>query len=87
MVADCGHGRDPDNALIRVGRIFDGTRLTSADSVLVRGGVIEDVGPGIVPPPELRVVDDARGTLVPGLIGSHTHALRERNLAAALVFG
>jgi len=41
--------------------------------VLVRGGVIERVAPGLVPPPGASVVDGRNGILLPGLVDAHMH--------------
>jgi imidazolonepropionase-like amidohydrolase len=76
-----------DDLLIRAVRVFDGIRLAPADSVLVRGGLIAALGQGIPAPPGVPVHDLPGGTLLPGLIDSHAHALRVRNLAEALAFG
>jgi len=77
----------PRNLLIHGVRVFDGTSVRSADSVLVVDGVITEVGAGLTPPPHAQVVDGSGGTLLPGLIDSHVHAQRPDNLAQALVFG
>lgn len=67
--------------------MFDGSRVAPADSVLVRGGLISELGSGLTPPPGVRVVDGSGCTLLPGLIDSHVHAMRLENLAQALAFG
>jgi cytosine deaminase len=41
--------------------------------VLVRGGVIERVAPGIAPPPGASVVDGRSGILLPALVDAHMH--------------
>ncbi len=41
--------------------------------VLVRGGVIERVAPGLVPPPGASVVDGRNGILLPALVDAHMH--------------
>lgn len=77
----------PDAAVIRDVRVFDGVRVLEADSVLVRDGVIADVGSGLAASADAELVDGAGGTLLPGLIDAHTHALRVADLEQALVFG
>ncbi len=42
---------------------------------------------GLAPSPGAPVVDGCGGTLLPGLIDSHVHAMRVDNLARALAFG
>ncbi|MEV6028666.1 amidohydrolase family protein [Streptomyces sp. NPDC052036] len=73
--------------LIRAARVFDGVRLIDADSVLVRDGLIVEVGSRRALPRGVRIVAGRSGTLLPGLIDSHTHALRIENLVEALAFG
>lgn len=72
--------------LIRGARVFDGERTLERADVLVRGGVIVEVGGSIAVPAGARVVDGAGHTLVPGLIDAHTHAFGDA-LREAVVFG
>jgi len=76
-----------DSTIFRQVRIFDGHALTTADSVLVREGIIVAVGHDLAAPDDAAVVD-GRGarTLLPGLIDAHTHVLG-RALERALLFG
>ncbi len=58
------------------GRVLDGTgRVIEAATVVVRDGVIVDVGPAAsVPIPEGAVRVDTRGkTLMPGIVNAHGH--------------
>jgi len=71
--------------VIRNARIFDG-RKTSQGDVWVQDGRIKAVGKGLKIPADLKVVDGAGDTLLPGLIDSHTHAWGEA-LQEALLFG
>lgn len=87
MLAHHDAAGSPDDLLIRGVRIFDGTQIVPADSLLVRGGVITEIGTGLAAPPQIQVVEGAGGTLLPGLIDSHVHALRPDNLGQALAFG
>lgn len=77
----------PDATVIRDVRVFDGTRVLNADSVLVRGGVIAEVGADLQAPRGGTVIEGAGATLLPGLIDAHTHTLSRRDLHQALVFG
>jgi len=77
----------PGDVIIRAVRVFDGTRVLEADSIAVRGGVIEAVGVDLAATRGVPVVDGAGAMLVPGLIDSHVHALYPENLAQALAFG
>lgn len=72
--------------LVQHARVFDGTKLVDADSVLFKGGRIEAVGKGLKAPAGAQVVDAAGGTLLPGLIDAHTHAFGPA-LQEALLFG
>lgn len=47
--------------------------LTAGQSVLIRDGMIAEVGPGIAPGDGTDVVDGAGGYLIPGLWDSHVH--------------
>ncbi len=80
-------GAPPVAFLIRNVRVFDGTGVLDADSVLVRGGVVAEVGAGLPAPAGAEIVDGAGGTLLPGLIDAHTHTLQVAELEQALVFG
>lgn len=67
-------------------RIFDGQWLLEADSVVLRGSLIEEVGKGLR---ERGTVIDAKGgMLLPGLIDAHTHIAGDvESLKLALRFG
>jgi imidazolonepropionase-like amidohydrolase len=47
--------------------------LTPSQSVVVEGGRIADVGPGLTGPEDAVVLDVAGRTVMPGLIDAHTH--------------
>jgi imidazolonepropionase-like amidohydrolase len=61
--------------LLRPARLFDGTDPRSREgwSVLVRGGRIEAVGPGLALPEGARAIDLPGTTLMPGMIEGHSH--------------
>jgi imidazolonepropionase-like amidohydrolase len=65
-------------------RVFDGERVIDAPTVVIDGAGIEAVGGPV--PPGATIVDAAGGTLMPGLIDSHTHTSLD-NLGLALRFG
>lgn len=71
--------------LIENVRLLDGDALTPPQSVLVRDGLIAQLG-SITPDATIQIVDGAGGTLLPGLIDSHTHSYGS-SLADALRFG
>ena len=64
---------------LRCGRLVDpaGGSVTKDTIVLVRGGRIEMVGPGVAVPAGAKVLDLSRLTCLPGLIDSHTHVMLE----------
>ena len=66
-------GTTDGTVLIRDVRVFDGERVVSRTSVLVRDGRITQVAPGIQAPSGVPVIDGAGKTLIPGLIDAHTH--------------
>lgn len=65
-------------------RVFDGERVLDATTVVLDGARITAVGRDV--PEGASVTDGRGGTLLPGLIDSHTHT-SERALALALRFG
>jgi imidazolonepropionase-like amidohydrolase len=73
--------------LIRNVRVFDGTRVLDANSVLVERDTIRRVGTDVATPPGVPVVNGAGMTLLPGLIDAHTHTSVEPQLGQALLFG
>lgn len=76
-----------EDVLIKNTRVFDGDRVIPRASVLVRNGKIEQIGPRIRAPRNVRVVDGRAKTLIPGLIDSHTHIHSRRDLEQSAVFG
>ncbi|MDP9798684.1 imidazolonepropionase-like amidohydrolase [Catenuloplanes nepalensis] len=70
-------------AIINV-RIFDGTAVLDATTVLLDGDRITAVGGE--PPADAAIVDAKGATLLPGLIDAHVHT-DPANLALALRFG
>jgi len=75
------------DVLIKNARVFDGERVILRASVLVRDGKIEQIGPHIGAPKNVRVVDGRGKTLIPGLIDAHTHIHSRRDLEQSAVFG
>src|SRR5689334_3778382 len=76
--------------VVRDVRLFDGERVVEHRSVLVRDGVIADVGGAMMDvPAAVRVVDGRGRMLMPGFIDAHVHVSdsTERDLRQALAFG
>jgi imidazolonepropionase-like amidohydrolase len=65
----------PAVVLLRDARVLDGTGAPPRDhvDVLVQGGVIAQIGPGIPAPADARIVELGGRTLLPGLIDAHVH--------------
>jgi imidazolonepropionase-like amidohydrolase len=84
-VAVPARAADPPTLLFKGARVFDGEKIQQAD-VLVEGGLIKQVGPGLSAA-GAQVVQGKGKTLLPGLIDAHTHALGPHPLETALVFG
>lgn len=75
------------DVLIKDARVFDGERVIPRASVLVHDGKIEQIGPHIRAPRNVRLVDGRGKTLIPGLIDAHTHIHSRRDLEQSAVFG
>lgn len=73
---------------VRVLTMTAGDREAHAGwSVLVRDGVIAEVGPSVAAPPGATVIDGGGRTLMPGLIDMHVHVWDETELLAYLAHG
>jgi imidazolonepropionase-like amidohydrolase len=76
--------------VVRDVRLFDGERVTEHRSVVVRDGVIAQVGDATLSAPAQAQVVDGRGrTLLPGFIDAHVHLSEETeaDLRQSLAFG
>lgn len=68
-------------------RVFDGSAVIPAATVVVLDGRIDAVGPDVAVPPGVPAIDGSGATLLPGIIDSHAHARTRQELERALVFG
>lgn len=99
LIAACGSPPDPGPAAAEDGHdagsvggdllitgavVFDGERFTEHDSVIVRGGLVAEIGRGLTA--DLPPFDAAGRVLLPGLIDAHTHR-SGTNAHAGLRFG
>jgi imidazolonepropionase-like amidohydrolase len=67
---------------IRAGHLIDTVagRMTGAQVIIVRDGLIAEVGPDVQVPAGARVIDLGAFTVLPGLIDAHTHlTIDQRN--------
>ena len=67
---------------IRAGHLIDTVagRMTGAQVIVVRDGLIADVGPEVLVPAGARVIDLTAYTVLPGLMDAHTHlTIDQRN--------
>jgi len=76
-----------DAVVFRGVRVFDGSRMMPATTVVVQDGKIARVGGDAPAPPGATVVDGPGRTLLPGLIDSHTHTFDVGHLRQAATFG
>ena len=69
--------RSPDSLAIVGAAVFDGSGSSPApaQTVVVRGGRVERLGPAgeVGPPPGAEIVDGAGCTLLPGIVDAHVH--------------
>jgi imidazolonepropionase-like amidohydrolase len=70
IVLHCGHMMDSLSG-----------KLLGVTTVVVEGGRVRDVSPGVVTPPGANAIDLATQTCLPGLIDSHVHITVEFNRA------
>lgn len=75
-----------DTVVIEDVRLFDGESVTDRTSVVIRGQLIEQVGPDVKAEAGATVVDGRGCTLMPGLIDSHAHS-KPGALTMAISFG
>ncbi|MCR9130360.1 MAG: amidohydrolase family protein [Alphaproteobacteria bacterium] len=66
--------------------VFDGARFLDDQTILITGGRIGAVGPGLDIPAGAELINGAGLTALPGLIDAHTHTWGD-GLEAALRFG
>ncbi len=83
ILADQDHG---NSFVIRGARVFDGHKVIGQADVWVDGGKIKAVGKTLKVPSNVKAIDAAGDTLLPGLIDSHTHAWGDA-LKEAEIFG
>src|SRR6202521_1326633 len=67
--------RTKDVTVIRGGLLVDAkTRMLSAVDIIVEADTIREIGPpGILGPPDVRVVDASDRAMMPGLVNGHVH--------------
>jgi imidazolonepropionase-like amidohydrolase len=68
-------------------RVFDGSAVLPSATVVVLDGRIDAVGPNVIPPPGIPVIDGTGATLMPGIIDAHAHARSRQELERAIQFG
>jgi imidazolonepropionase-like amidohydrolase len=61
--------------VIRAGHLIDteAGRVLDAQTIVVRDGIITEVGPAVSAPRDARIIDLGAYTVMPGLIDAHTH--------------
>ncbi|GAC13693.1 amidohydrolase family protein [Aliiglaciecola lipolytica] len=77
--AEHAQGTDDKNqnsVLFKNLRIFDGSHLIERTSILVKDGIIVDIG-DLSAQPNTRIIQGENLTLMPGIIDAHTHSFGE----------
>ncbi len=61
--------------IIRAGHLLDpqGGRMLDHQTIVIRDGIIESVGPSVAEPAGAKIIDLGAFTVLPGLIDAHTH--------------
>src|ERR1700722_3350608 len=75
-----------DSFVIRKTRVFDGNKVIEQADVWVESGKIKAVGKNLKVPSDVKTIDGAGDTVLPGLIDAHTHAYGDA-LTEAEIFG
>ena len=79
--------------ILKAQRLFDGTRFVEPPVVLLRNGVVEEVGDSALTDAGAPVQDYGNATIMPGIIDLHIHiegplgALVERGVTTAVDLG
>jgi imidazolonepropionase-like amidohydrolase len=75
LLACHGLARAEDVTVIRAGRLIDteSGRVLEAQTIVVRDGIIADLGPNLEAPSGAKVIDLGGYTVLPGLMDAHTH--------------
>ena len=68
---------EADVIAVWAGQLIDpeSARVLTQQTIVIRDGIIESVGPGASVPPGARVIDLTAYTVLPGLIDSHSHLI------------
>ena len=80
VVADPPYEPDSGSLLLRCGSLIDGLSDTAqpARDVLIRDGLVAEVGSGLDAPGGVPVLDLAGHTCLPGLIDMHAHVVEQQ---------
>src|SRR5829696_8409347 len=85
--SDAARPERADSFAVTNVRVFDGLRVITDATVVVRNGRIRAVGRHLDVPSNLPEIDGSGKTLMPGIIDSHGHAGERRQLERAAQFG
>ncbi len=77
FTASAGAAAGEELTYLQCGRLFDGSSATLRENVgiLVRDGIIVELGPGLPVPAGATIVNLSAFSVMPGLIDAHTHLI------------
>ena len=77
VAAGCGMALGQQTIVLQNAMIHTATKGTLSGSIVIRNGLIADVGEKVLTPPDAKIIDLGGKHVTPGLIDCHTHIALE----------